>query len=86
MRYLAGLSLLVTTIASAQDQSTPISKLRQQGRELYENVYRRPDVVRFCTENPDGYITVKMNGDEHDFTVDCVARRAYLALVEAGVR
>lgn len=74
-------------LAFAQDPNTPISKLRQQGRDLFENVYRRPEVVKFCADNPEGSITVRLNGDpSHDFTVDCIARRAYMALAEAGVR
>lgn len=87
MRYVLALSLMLASTAFAQDPNTPISKLRQQGRDLFENVYRRPEVEKFCAANPEGSITVRLNGDpSHDFTVDCVARRAYLALADAGVR
>jgi hypothetical protein len=51
-----------------------------------ENVYRRPTVIEYCQKNPEGSITVRLNGDENTYTVDCVAWRAYMALREAGIR
>lgn len=86
MRLIIALTLLLAAVSFAQEASTPISKLRQQSRDLFEVVYRRPEVAAFCDKNPEGSITVKMNGGEYDFAVDCIARKAYLALAEAGVR
>lgn len=82
MKYL----LLLCLASSAYAQESAIDRLRQQGRDLMENVYRRPEVVEYCTKNPQGSIAVKLNGEEYAYTVDCVAWKAYVALVEAGVR
>lgn len=89
MKTFAFVLLLVLSAAvTAQEpQNTPIGRLRRQSYELFENVYRRPEVEKFCTANPEGEIAVQVDGPNSDrFIVDCVARKAYLALIEAGVR
>lgn len=88
MRYFIGLALLLSATSFAQEQQdTPISRLRRQSYELFENVYRRPEVAAFCMKNPEGEISVRVDGPNSEpFIVDCVARKAYLALVEAGIR
>lgn len=60
------------------------SALRQQARDLMLAVYRRADVTEACAKEPNGVFTVRLNhGSGAEVQVDCRARRAYLAYMEA---
>lgn len=81
MRY-AWLVVLAAFPASGQVIREGLSEMRRQGLELMLAVYRRPDVAEWCEKNPDGEITVQVNGQEAQFTVLCRTRREFLALIE----
>lgn len=81
MRHLWPL-LVLPLAASGQEIREGLSKIRQEGLEIMLTVYRRPDVADWCEKNPEGEMTIQVNGPGSVLTVHCRTRREFLALLE----
>lgn len=81
MRFL-WLCALLAFPASGQVIREGLSRIRQEGVAIMVAVYRRPDVAEWCAKNPEGEMTIRVNGAGSELTVHCPTRREFLALLE----
>ena len=86
MRVILVVLCAITVPAFAQDVRPGQSTIREQATELLQNAYRRPEVAAACMKDPEGYVTIRINGSGTEFTVSCRARSDFFALLEIAER
>jgi hypothetical protein len=54
--------LLLLSLFSYEATPQDAAQISERSRELLDIAYRMPQVVRFCTDNPDSVYTVEIEG------------------------